>query len=117
MDCSDSGQGDLDCAVQGLNGLLRRIQAERDAGCTYDQIASLLGVSKGTVWRLHRGREPTVPETRRKLGLPDKLPAQVQWHTVRMCVECRSPFVSNSGKRKHCFRCVPYRDRSHPTGG
>lgn len=117
MDRSDSGQGDLEPAVQPLNRLLRRIKAERDIPHTYDQIAASLGVSKGTVWRLERGREPADPEVRRKLGLPDKLPHNVQWHTVRTCERCRSPFVSNSGKRKHCFRCVPYRDRSHPTGG
>ena len=28
------------------------------------------------------------------------------------CIQCGKPFVSNSGKRRKCPKCVPYRDRS-----
>lgn len=116
MDRGTGGQGDVEAGVQGLNRLLQRIHALRDVGATYDEIAASMAVSKGTVWRLAHGKEPASPETRRKLGLPDKLPANVQFQTVRRCADCGAPFVSNSGKRLHCFRCVPYRDRSTQGG-
>lgn len=117
MDGDTGRRPPVDDPVHVLNGLRRRIQAILDEDGGYAKVAVSLGVSKGTAWRLAHGYMPTSPAIRRKLGLPETLPPGVQWHDVKRCEECGALFVSNSGKRRRCFTCVPYRDRNHPTGG
>ena len=77
-------------------------------------------ITHATVQRILDGREPKDPKIRMAIGLPayqgvtvvtgDILPPGTQSIGALLC-PCGRWFIPNTGKRKRCFVCTPFRKR------
>ena len=88
---------------------------------SYRLIGEAYGVNKGIVWKIvNSDYEPQTYEIRAAFGLPVRVMVQAVNGFIepgsislgsKVCSKCERPFISNTGKRKLCYRCLKPRDR------
>ena len=88
---------------------------------SFEKIGLAYGVNKAIPWKiLKKNYEPQTYAVRLAFGLPVRVLVQTVNGYIepgsislgsKKCSKCGQPFISNSGKRKLCYRCLKPRDR------